>query len=517
MSTRMIPDREPMATVQPTPFETVTAGSRVVQWVRLFELELRRGPGLIGAMAIVVAPFWMMWQELPNGVVYWEAINRSAGMAMAPVAAIAGGVAAWAASRDHRRRTAEQVNATSFPRGGQQAMAILAVTLWSITGYLVMVMGFYGYANTKATWAGPEWDFPLIVVGAIVGAVGFGWLVGTVWPRVMAPVLIVAVIWGGDLLWEITNGLRDIIGRSDPRGAEIGPEGGYLISQSGLDTFFHKDGAWRFLVPSEYLKEQVVANHVTGWAVLWMVGLGVALFWIASWWQRRTVRPLITALVALIVASSGGLGTAAKYDYFWGMRAEQNPPQVCTTRLEGALTVCLHEKQEALLPETADIVANLLAPIAGRTWVPMRWESGSTETRGDLAEGIALVNFYDRDEIENLELYQRVLMQLLTYPAGPYLGITGGDYVVMTWLLEEAGISRDDAISHGILLDLPVEEVRQTMSRYETVPEPVYLDAGKVDAAIDRFLALSPEQRDAWLDANWSEVFMGTLTLEDLP
>jgi|GEM_PF-2471815 len=517
MSTSMISSRKPDAMAPPTRFEAVSGGSRVVQWMRLFELELRRGPGAIGAMAIVAAAFWMMWQELPNGVVYWEAINRSAGMAMAPVAAIAGGVAAWAASRDHRRRITEQVNATSFPRGGQQAMAVLAVTLWSITGYLAVVMGFYGYANSKATWEGPEWDYPLIVVGAIVGAVGFGWLVGTVWPKVMAPVLIVGLIWGGDLLWEITNGLRDIIGRSDPRGSEVGPEGGYLIAQAGLDTFFHKDGAWRFLVPSEYLKEQVVANHVTGWAVLWMVGLGVVFFCVARWWQRRTVRPLVAALIALIVASSGGLGAAAKYDYFWGMRAEQNPSQMCTTRLDGTLTVCLHEKQEALLPETADIVADLIGPIAGRTWVPMRWESGSTEVRGNLAEGIALINFYDRDEIENLELYQRILMQLLAYPGAGYYGLSGGDYAVMTWLLAEAGISRADAISHGILLDLPVQEVRQTMSRYETIPDPVYLDAGEVDAAIDRFLALSPEQRDAWLDANWSEVFMGTLGLEDLP
>lgn len=517
MSALMSPSSQPMAAVQPKRFEQVTGSARVMQWWRLFELELRRSPGLIGAVAIVVATYWMMWQELPNGVVYWEAINRSAGVAMAPVAAITGGVAAWAASREHRRHTAEQINTTSFPRGAQQAMAVLAVTIWSITGYLVVAMSFYGYATTKATWAGPEWDFLVIVVGAIIGSAGFGWLIGTIWPRPMAPVLIIGVIWGGDLLWEITNGLRDIIGRSMPGGSEMGPEGGYLNSPTGLDTFFQKDGAWRFLIPSEYQRTQMAAMHVTGWAVLWMVGLGVSLFWIANWWKRRTIAPLIIALITLIVASSGGLGAAAKYDYSWGIHTEQNPPETCTTRLDGTLTVCLHEKQEALLPETADIIAKLLGPIAGRPWVPMRWESGSTEVRGDLAEGIALMNFYDRDEIENLELHQRILMNLLSYPGGSYFGLSGGDYVVMTWLLEEAGISREDAISRGILLDLPVQEVRQTVSRTEMIPDPVYLDASEVDAAIERFLALSPEERDAWLDANWPEVFMGTLSLEDLP
>lgn len=518
MSTRTVASRSPfMPARRQDRFEGVSGMRKLVQWLRLFELDLRRSPGMIGAVAIAITTFWIMWQELPNGVVYWDAINRSAGVAMAPISAIAGGVAAWAASRDHRRHTIEQVDTTSFPRGAQQAMAALAVTMWSVTGYLIVAMSFYGYATTRATWERPEWDFPLIVVGAIIGAVGFGWFIGTVWPRQMAPVLVTGVIWGGDLLWEITYGLRDIIGVSRPGGGEMGPEGGYLNPPAGLETFFYKDGAWRFLVPSEYIKEQIVANNVTGWAVLWMAGLGVVLFWIARWWQRRTIAPLIFTLAALIVASAGGLGAAAKYDYNWGIRADGNPPQACTNRLDDALTVCLHEKQESLLPETADIVAELLSPIAGRSWVPMRWESGSSEQRPDLAEGVGLINFYDRDEIESMEVHQRVLTNLLAYPGGVYAGITGGDYVVMTWLLDEAGISRDEAVSRGVLPKLPVVEIRQMERRTESSPEPEMLDGGAVDAAIKRFLTMPDAERVRWLDSNWSDVFMGTLTLEDLP
>lgn len=500
-------------------FTDRSIGSMVVRCLRLLALELQRGTGTVCAAAIAIATFWIMWQALPNGVVYWEGVNRSAGMAMAPVAALAGGIAAWEASRDHRRDTTEQMGTTSFPRWAPQSMSVLAITMWAVTGYLVVAMGLYGFAGIRATWSGPEFGYPILVVGALVGAIGFGWLVGTIWRRTIAPLMVVVVIWGGDLIWETTNGLRSIFGYGSS-GFEVSPEQINSANPpqppSGLETFFQNDGAWRYLVPSEYVSEQVITTNVTGWAVLWMAGLGVVFFLIARWWQRRSVAVGMLILVALVVASMGGAGAAAKYDFHWGIRAEQDPPQVCTTRLDGALTVCLHEKQEALLPETADIVAHLLTPIADRTWVPMRWESGSSEARGNLAEGIALINFYDRDEIESLELHERILMNLLAYPGGDYYGITGGDYVVLTWLLHEAGISREEAVSRGVLPDVPVEEVRQ-MSRYENLPDPVALDAAAVDAAIERFLALPDAEREAWLDANWIEVFMGTLTLEDLP
>lgn len=521
MSTRMMTSRTPLVPIrQSKRSPDRPARSIVAPSFRLLELELRRGAGTVGAVAIAITTFWIMWQQLPNGVVYWDGVNRSAGMAMAPVAAIAGGIAAWEAGRDDRRDTTEQVGTTSFPQWALQAMSVLAITIWAVTGYLVVAMSFYGYASTKATWDGPEFDYLMIVVGAIVGAIGFGWLVGTTWQRMIAPLMVVVVIWGGDLIWEITNGLRSVIGYGSS-GFEVSPAqiGSANPPQppSGLQTFFQNDGAWRYLIPSEYINEQVVATNIAGLAVLWMAGLGVVCFLIARWWQRRAMSTVALAIVALLVASIGGLGAAANYDPYWGMRAEQDPPQTCTTRLDGALTVCLHEKQETLLPETADIVAELLAPIAERTWVPMRWESGSSEARGSLADGIGLLNFYDRDEIESMELHQRILTNLLAYPGGDYYGIAGGDYVVLTWLLQEAGISREEAVSRGILPDVPVVEVRLMESRTETRPDPVPLDAGSTDAAIERFLALPDAEREAWLDANWTEVFMGTLTLEDLP
>src|SRR5699024_10220153 len=136
---------------------------------------------------------------------------------------------------------------------------------------------------------------------------------------VMAAVGVVGSIWGVDLLWEVTFGLRDIIGWSRPGAAEIGPEGGFLDPPSGLESFFRKDGAWRFLIPSEYRTPQMVVDHITGWAVLWMVGLGVVFFLFARWWQQRTAMPLALTLATVVVAFAGGVGAAAKYDPSWGM------------------------------------------------------------------------------------------------------------------------------------------------------------------------------------------------------
>ncbi len=282
MSVRMTKSHTPLLpTRQAKRTPERARGVPLVLCLRLLELELRRGTGILGAAAIAVATFWMMWMQLPNGVVYWEGVNRSAGMAMAPVAAIAGGIAAWEASREHRRRTSEQMGSTSFPVWAQQAMSVLAITMWAVTGYLIMAMGFYGYASTKATWAGLEFGYPLLVVGALIGAIGFGWLVGTIWQRTIAPLMIVVVIWGGDLVWETTNGLRSIFGFGSS-GFEVSPEQINSANPpqppSGLETFFQNNGAWRYLIPSEYINQQVVATNVTGWAVLWMAGLGVVFF-----------------------------------------------------------------------------------------------------------------------------------------------------------------------------------------------------------------------------------------------
>jgi hypothetical protein len=39
----------------------------------------------------------------------------------------------------------------------------------------------------------------------------------------------------------------------------------------------------------------------------------------------------------------------------------------------------------------------------------------------------------------------------------------------------------------------------------------------EVEAAIARFAALSPEEQRGWLEANWTSLRAGQLTLEDLP
>jgi hypothetical protein len=102
-------------------------------------------------------------------------------------------------------------------------------------------------------------------------------------------------------------------------------------------------------------------------------------------------------------------------------------------------------------------------------------------------------------------------------------------YVVLAWLMENAGGSREDAANALPPLEY-VQRVDEAKAMGITDPdayaafmeadapvEPVEALKADIDAAIDRFAALSPEEQRGWLEANWEALRAGELTLEDLP
>lgn len=512
-------------------FPSLTPRMRVIQAVRLLELHLRRSPGVIAALVIALATFFIMFQALPKGVVYWSELNWSAAQAMIPVCTIAGAIAAWTAQQDERRRLHDQLQVTSFSGELRQASTAFALMAWCVTGYLSVAIGFFALLGPRATWASPEPLSLMIVVAGLLLSSGFGWFIGTIWNRPLAAVVVALIIWGWELLWQTTNQLHSLTGYATMGGMEDGsgtamnpdyatrtlPDGTVISDAGGFEYLFHPDGSWRNLVPQLLTMPQAMDLGATTWGVLWMAGLGGLLFWLATWIRRRSRSAGILALVMLFMAGVGGAGAVSGWVTVYGHVTDQGENLICATRLDDALTVCVHPSRESLLPDTADSIASVIEPIAGRTWVPMRWEEGSREARGSLSDGIGLFHLFDLNEIESHALPVNVVNSLLANP-NPY-GPLPADYVVLVWLLENGGISREEAIATDFLPKLPPVEIPE-MNRTDELaglPEAEYADATEVDAAIARFLSLPDAEREAWLDQHWPQVFTGELTLEDLP
>lgn len=494
-------------------FPALSPRAKVVQSLRVLELEIRRSPAVIAALVIAIVTAWVMWEALPKGVVRWSEVSWSAGDAMVPVSAIGAGIAAFAAGRDHQRRMLDQVTTTIFRSLLRDLFRFLSVVMWCVTGYLAVVVGFFAHAHRYATWGSADLDATVVTVATLVVSCAIGWLLGTIFPRLIMPVMTVVLVWGAHMVYPLTQDFRDrgLMDRwsTIPEEALYGPNGEQLYVRVRNDAFSQ-------LIPYEMLeaaRPHVDRGLIVPLGVLWLASLAVVLWCAAYWWRNRGVGS--TALLAISVLGAGTAGAASLNDYTGLSRMVTNPiPVECTTRIEGQLRVCMERDDIVLLSESADTISALLKPIAGRTLVPMIWaNAGGSESGGVTVDGAHFFYVVDSEAIEEMELHRTVLRSLLVGQQQLWFaGITEGDYVVLTWLLHEAGIPREEAVAHDVIPHLPVIQTVETPDAPKT-----YADAAEVDAAIERFLSLPDDEREAWLDAHWADVFMGTLTLDDLP
>src|SRR5690606_23933437 len=48
--------------------------AKLIQSLRVLELEIRRSPAVIAALIIAIVTAWVMWDALPKGVVRWSEV-----------------------------------------------------------------------------------------------------------------------------------------------------------------------------------------------------------------------------------------------------------------------------------------------------------------------------------------------------------------------------------------------------------------------------------------------------------
>src|SRR5690606_36450655 len=136
---------------------------RAAAWRRLFLIEMRRSPAVVGAIFVALITFFIMWDTLLEGVVRWWEINGAA-VEVAPIyaSAVVSAFAAYRAGSVRQHRLLEQVSTTVYHPALQDLAGFLPVAVWSVVAYLLPVAGFYLYAAVQATWGGPDLIRPAV-------------------------------------------------------------------------------------------------------------------------------------------------------------------------------------------------------------------------------------------------------------------------------------------------------------------------------------------------------------------
>jgi hypothetical protein len=188
--------------------------------------------------------------------------------------------------------------------------------------------------------------------------------------------------------------------------------------------------------------------------------------------------------------------------------------------LDRGVEVCLHPAFSRLMDESTAAVKAMVVPVAGLPGVDSVWRQigpwrtdhsgiGQIQVGGDigLIQGLA-----------------EELMPVESMGAGGP-SRPASQVVILTWLATRGATDRPDWLNH--VVGVPTEVALDSPETVDTAAgiwyPPVYDEASlaewdqRIDDAVSRFEALSPAEQRAWLEANWTELRAGNLTIDDLP
>jgi hypothetical protein len=426
--------------------------------------------------------------------------------------AFAGGLGAWAGSRDGRRKTGDLVAATPRPAWARQSIALAGTLCWMLLAFLAGIAVLYIQTALQATWGGPPlWPVFVGAAGVIVVTV-IGFASGVLFPgRFTAPLVAIVVL----VLYQA--GFRQALGVAPSSGtyALLSPANGPPVVDAGV--YYH------------------VAPDLPIVQVMFMAGIAVAVFGVLCLWSARgdgwPLRVVAFLLVACGVAASGtafALAGTAKPDAVGGWEipalhsAASDQPvsatQDCTSTsgfgvcVHPAFGFYLHDVAAALAPVAAEIAGLPGAPAAAREVASV---SGGQDVQSGISGHPAVFEFTAEhvgmmfgqflgipDPVGWREGFQQGLLDaFLVRPSQP----------AGSALLGPAQQAVEDA-----LLTTAGTNVSATIGQQFVNGQPA-AGSPAVRSAANRFAALSGTKRHAWLAAHLADLRAGTITLAQIP
>jgi hypothetical protein len=393
--------------------------------------------------------------------------------------------AAWAGSREGRRRMADLLVSTAWPAWARQAVAFAATAALFVLPFGAGVAVLYIQTARLATWGGPPlWPVAVSVLTLIaVCAVGF--TAGAVFPGRLTPPLVAA--------------------------------GVFLLEYIAFKGAVNKSGGWALLSPSTAPPPNdagvfyPVAPDLAIVQVMFMAGIAIAALGILvlskarETHQARTAAiAVVTVAVALAGTAIGLAGTARQGVSGWDIpalhdAASDRPISYTPDCASGTgFQVCVHPAFSRYLDDTATALAPVAAEIAGLPGAPVRGEEVNSAAQVS-PQGFGVVTgnppVYQFNMNTMLHLsgsretnFREDFLGAFVAPgAAANMGVpTLAQQAIVTALMKAAG----------------------SLAQFGQTPQI---------AAANRFAALPPAARHAWLTAHLTALRAGEITLGQLP
>ena len=467
------------------------------------------------------------------------------------LSAFAGGLAAWAGSREGRRKTLDLVATTPRAAWARLSVTLAGTLCWLLLAFLAAVGAVYVKTALQATWGGPPlWPVLVGAAGVTVVTV-IGFTAGVLLPaRFTAPLVAIGTL----LLYEA--GLRAQLVMSPASGTYP------VLSPAGQPPML--DAGVYYRVPPDVSIVQVMLMGGIALALFGVLGLAAGTrYLIRAGGLRVALRTLLgrgddwrlraaaAALVGCGLAASGtavALAGTAQPDAVGGWMipalhsaASDRPIGVdwdCTSAgvpagARPAFQVCVSQAFSSYLHPVAAALNPVATEIAGLPGAPVRAREIASAAGGQAimsgitgtppvfdftADHVGSVfgDFYGLGIGETVQawgqLFQQGMLDAFLAGSPPHAG--GPAYVAPQFLSEPTPLgAAQQAVENALLAPFGWQPAiaGQAASQWHGPALAGIL------AAARRFGALPASARHAWLAAHLSTLRAGTITPAQIP
>ena len=490
---------------------------------RLFWIEIKRN-AVPYVLPLLAAVFYFDTLRTADGFPPIWTLRASAipDHMLFEFSAFAGGLAAWAGSREGRRKTVDLVATTPRAAWARQSIALAATLGWMLLAFLAGVAALYIQTALQATWGGPPlWPVFTGAAGVTVVTV-IGFTCGVLFPgRFTAPLVAIGVA------------VLDLIGLRQALSVTASSGTYALLSPANavpsVDT-----GVYYHVAPDLSIAQVMFMGGITV-ALFGVLGLAPGLRQRASAGGRTSLRAalargdgwLLRAVAVVLVAcgvaaswTAFALAGTAKPDPVGGWEipavhsaASDRPvpaTQDCTSG--SGFQVCVHPAFSFYLHDLAAALDPVAAEIAGLPGTPARAEEVASVSGGKpVMSGISA----------NPPVFEFTAEHVGTM-FGQFLGIPdaaawreGFQQGLLDAFLAGPSHQTGPAPIQLGAAQQAVEDALLTAVGSQPL-SPSVTSAG-VSAAAQRFAALSASARHAWLAAHLTALRAGTITLAQIP
>jgi hypothetical protein len=458
---------------------------------RLFRIEVRRSLGFWLFPLLVGVAWYTSRESVDDGVAVWVEDSRRIGFALVLLGPLLGGLAAWEAGREERSRLGELSATVSRPPIWRDLSRWAAITSWGVLAYVVAGAYIFLLAVRDATWGGPL--LPPIVVG-LVGLIAYsavGFAIGTFVPsRFIVPLVPVILYFAEGL-----------------------PTGLGYASESPT----------RFLTPwtifdSTPFPIQSAAGRELSWnLVVWLLGMtGVSMATVAV--RRRPEAGSVVGLACSSIVTAVGAFLLLTTDVKHANATVALPPPTCTVR---GIEVCLHPAYEAVLDDTADVIGVVIEPLIGVPGAPKRAIEYRYRRTDPAPNEMADVGPFIRAngiDITAEDFVRQILTtNNSTHQPCDYL-LSNAQHAIASALLTRGGWELQTNPMGPITCEVESKFQESETARIPLRENPaVNAMQADIQAAADRFAALSIDEQRAWFMTHYADLRAGSLNLEDLP